>query len=272
MDTETKDIKVLVVEDMPLNQLLMRTLLDDFGFNSEIIANGRLAIESLSTKRYDIVLMELQMPEMNGFEVTQYIRNVLKSDTPIIALTADITIVDLAKCKEVGMDDHIAKPIDERLLYSKIVNLVKRADTVNAVDIKKVKYTDLSYLNQRTKSDTALMVEMITLYLEQTPPLILLMKKGLKNKDRALLVNAVHKLIPSFYIVGLNPSFAKIAKNIQEYTDSKYSKNEIHDWVLQLENACEQSCEELKEELQRIEESRKLGKKQSGPTKPLHKS
>ncbi|MEO8516374.1 MAG: ATP-binding protein, partial [Flavobacterium sp.] len=68
LDTEIKDISILVVEDMELNQLLMKTLLDDFGFECDITANGKLAIEKLETNTYDIILMDLQMPEMNGFE------------------------------------------------------------------------------------------------------------------------------------------------------------------------------------------------------------
>jgi signal transduction histidine kinase/CheY-like chemotaxis protein len=120
------NIKVLVVEDMILNQLLMRTILDEFGFERDIASNGKIAIEKLGEKNYDIILMDLQMPEMNGFEATHYIRNTLKSNIPIIALTADVTTVDLAKCKAVGMNDYLAKPIDERLLHSKIVNLVKK--------------------------------------------------------------------------------------------------------------------------------------------------
>ena len=79
------------------------------------------------TKSYDIILMDLQMPEMNGFEATEYIRNTMNSKIPIIALTADVTTVDLAKCKAVGMNDYIAKPVDERLLYSKIYGLVKKS-------------------------------------------------------------------------------------------------------------------------------------------------
>ena len=79
LDTEITDIKVLVVEDIALNQLLMKTLLDDFGFECDIAANGKLAIEKMQTKSYDIILMDLQMPEMNGFEATEYIRNNMKS-------------------------------------------------------------------------------------------------------------------------------------------------------------------------------------------------
>ena len=111
LDPEIKNIKVLVVEDIALNQLLMKTLLDDFGFEQDIAANGKIAIEKLKTKSYDIILMDLQMPEMNGFETTEYIRKTLNSKIPIIALTADVTTVDLAKCKAVGMNDYIAKPL-----------------------------------------------------------------------------------------------------------------------------------------------------------------
>ena len=126
METEIKNIKVLVVEDIALNQLLMKTLLDDFGFERDIVSNGKLAIEILETKSYDVILMDLQMPEMNGFEATEYIRNTMNSNIPIIALTADVTTVDLAKCKAVGMDDYFAKPIDEKLLYNKIIGVVRK--------------------------------------------------------------------------------------------------------------------------------------------------
>jgi CheY-like chemotaxis protein len=120
-----KNVKVLVAEDMVLNQLLIKTILDDFGFECDIAANGKIATEKLVTNLYDIVLMDLQMPEMNGFEAAGYIRNTLHLTIPIIALTADVTTVDLAKCREVGMDDYIAKPVDDQLLYNKIVGLVK---------------------------------------------------------------------------------------------------------------------------------------------------
>ncbi|MFV8373289.1 CheR family methyltransferase [Flavobacterium sp. LB2P6] len=121
-----KNIKVLVVEDIPLNQLLMKTILDDFGFERDIAENGKIAIEMLQTKSYDIILMDLQMPIMNGFEATKYIRKTLNLNIPIIALTADVTTVDLEKCKAVEMNDYIAKPIHEELLFNKIIELTKK--------------------------------------------------------------------------------------------------------------------------------------------------
>ncbi|SDW73999.1 ATP-binding protein [Flavobacterium degerlachei] len=126
-DSTAERVKVLVVEDMTLNQLLLKIILLDFGYDIDVADNGKIAIEKFQNNSYDIILMDLQMPEMNGFEATSYIREVLESKIPIIALTADVTTADVAKCKAVGMNDYISKPIDEKLLLSKInkhINLV----------------------------------------------------------------------------------------------------------------------------------------------------
>ncbi len=256
IDAENKNIKVLVVEDIALNQLLMKTLLDDFGFEREIAANGKIAIEKLQKKNYDIILMDLQMPVMNGFEATDYIRNNMKLNIPIIALTADVTTVGLEKCKAVGMNDYIAKPVDERLLYSKIVGLVKtpgerfvsQPEADVKTSIKKTKCTDLAYLISITKYDVKLMMEMIALYLEQTPTLISLMKKSLLDKDWETLHATAHKIIPSFSIMGISKDYETMAKKVQEYKGAKEQANEIQQLVLQLENICAQACKELEDE------------------------
>jgi len=260
LDEEIKDLKVLVVEDIPLNQLLMKTLLDDFGFERDIADNGKIAIEKMQTKTYDVVLMDLQMPEMNGFEATDYIRNVMHSDIPIIALTADVTTVDLAKCKSVGMNDYIAKPVDERILYSKIIGLIKKTAVIEIpvkevkieTDIKTIRCINLGYLNTRTKSNPALMMEMISLYLEQTPPLIAAMKRSLEEKDWNGLHSAVHKMIPSFSIMGINVDFENMARKVQDYAIAELQTDGIQDMVLQLGNICSQACTELEEEYNMI--------------------
>ena len=263
-DAEIKNIRVLVAEDIPLNQLLMKTLLDDFGFERDIAANGKIAIEKLQEKTYDVILMDLQMPEMNGFEATEYIRNTMYSKIPIIALTADVTTVDLAKCRAVGMNDYIAKPVDERLLYNKIVGLVKKPlpvkynepDRDGNGEGKKSKCIDLQYLIRRTKSNPNLMREMISLYLEQTPPLIRAMRQSLKDKDWHLLYSAVHKIIPSFAIMGISPDFENMAKKVQEFASTQKQSDGINDMVLQLGNVCTQACNELEEELIGLKEQK----------------
>ncbi|MCF8371575.1 MAG: PAS domain S-box protein [Bacteroidales bacterium] len=266
-DTENADLKVLVVEDIVLNQLLMRTLLDDFGFECDIADNGKIAIEKMQSNLYDIVLMDLQMPEMNGFEATEYIRNIMHSTIPIIALTADVTTVDLAKCKEIGMNDYIAKPIDEKLLYSKMVGLVKKT-SINSEPEKEViedslknKCTNLDYLNRRTKSNPVLMMEMISLFLTQTPALVSTMKQGLKDKDWQQLYSAVHKLIPSFSIMGIGGEFESMALKVQDFArienqpgqaNMQENLDELPAFIEQLENMCLQACEELELEFNAI--------------------
>jgi CheY-like chemotaxis protein len=230
LNIEYNDVRVLVAEDIALNQLLMKTLLDDFGFGCDIAVNGRIAIEKLQSGTYDIILMDLQMPEMNGFEATEHIRKQLKSKIPIIALTADVTTVDLAKCKAVGMNDYIAKPVNERLLYSKIVSLVKKpllATYTNANNNNKsesVKYTDLA-------------------------PLVSAMQKGFRNNDWESLYSAVHKLIPSFLIVGISADIEDMAKTVQEYARAQVQSQGITELVDKIGEVCTQACIELQQEV-----------------------
>jgi PAS domain S-box-containing protein len=254
LDTDISSIRVLVVEDIVLNQLLMRTLLDDFGFEHDIAGNGKIAIEKLKDNKYDIVLMDLQMPEMNGFEATEYIRSELNSKIPIIALTADVTTVDLAKCKAVGMNDYISKPIDERVLYRKIIDLYKKQIHLTQNDKK---YVDLTYLNKRTKSNPALMMQMISLYLEQTPQLMSQMKKGLSDKDMDSVKSSAHKLIPSFLIMGIHKDYENMARKTQEYAGKLQYSDELTEMVKQLDIVCTGACEELKEEYKLINEIKK---------------
>ncbi len=255
LNLEIRGLKILVVEDIVLNQLLMKTILEDFGFYCDVADNGKIAVNILKTKKYDLILMDLQMPEMNGFKATEYIRTILNSDIPIIALTADVTTVDLAKCKEAGMNDYIAKPVDERMLYGKIVSLMKKSKlnkdpNYNIKDENTMsKCIDLDYLIHRTKSNPELMIHMISLYLEQTPPLVIAMKQGLQDKNWNLLYSSVHKIIPSFSIMGINSDFENMAKQVQDFASTQLESEEIPGLVYKLETVCNQACNELEVEL-----------------------
>jgi CheY-like chemotaxis protein len=257
---EFKNIKVLLVEDNHLNQLLMKTLLDDFGFERDVADNGIIAIDKLKSKTFDIVLMDLQMPEMNGFETTEYIRNKMNSNIPIIALTADVTTVDLEKCNAAGMNDYLAKPIDEKLLYNKIIGLVKkpRNDNVGRTkgkkksENKKSGCIDMTYLAEHTNSNPKLMMEMISLYLVQTPPLVTVMRQCLEEEDWDKLYAAVHKMIPSFSIMGINAAYETMAKKVQDITRTKTGTAELPGLILQLSTVCDEACRELKIEFNKL--------------------
>jgi PAS domain S-box-containing protein len=256
INKELKNISVLVVEDIALNQLLMRTLLDDFGFKCDIAANGKIGIEKLKVNSYDLILMDLQMPEMNGFEATEYIRKEMKLTIPIIALTADVTTADLAKCKAVGMDDYISKPVDERLLHSKIVLFLTRVAVADVHEYPKipgaVNVTDLKYLAQRTKSDPMLMSEMISLFLGQTTGLLKEMNESLRKQDWQMLYTIVHKIIPSLSIIGMDTSYIEMTKKLQENARNAQNTDEIVKSAGMLDQLLVDACDELQLELTAI--------------------
>ena len=257
-DSGIKNIKVLVVEDVALNQLLMKTLLDDFGFEQDMAENGKIAIEKLKTNEYDIILMDLQMPEMNGFEATEYIRKTMSSEIPILATTADVTTVDVEKCKAVGMNDYLAKPVDEKLLYSKIVGLIKKQvppliqKDRTITPSNKYKYIDLTHVTQLTKAKPKLIMEIISLYLEQTPALLQSMKESYQKKNWNALYSAVHKMLPSFAIIGISKPVEKMAHQIQNAALAGDSSDRLSDLISQVDLACANACKELQKELKML--------------------
>ena len=115
-----KNVKILVVEDNTLNQKLAGFMLSDWGFEFDICSNGKLAVEKLKTENYNLILMDIQMPEMNGYEATEFIRDQLKLSVPIIAMTAHALPGEREKCIGFGMSDYISKPIKEDDLRSLI--------------------------------------------------------------------------------------------------------------------------------------------------------
>jgi len=120
----TKSIHILVAEDNLINQLLMKTILEMQGFTYFIAENGLIATEQLQKEAFDIILMDLMMPVMNGYEATSVIRNVIGSNIPIFAVTADVTSDVQEKCKNVGMNDYISKPFKAEELIEKIMKLI----------------------------------------------------------------------------------------------------------------------------------------------------
>ena len=111
--SDPSKISILLVEDNPINQRVASAILKKLGYNISCVENGQKAIESAENHHYDIVLMDCQMPVMDGYEATRRLRNDQRfSQLPIIAMTASATMEEQKKCKQVGMNDFIAKPID----------------------------------------------------------------------------------------------------------------------------------------------------------------
>ena len=118
-------IHLLVAEDNKVNQIVIQNILTEIGLTSDLVENGFQALDAITKKQYDIVLMDCQMPEMDGYEATQLIREWERTHerqpTPIIALTANATSGDEQKCLDAGMDAYCSKPIDLNLLSDAIL-------------------------------------------------------------------------------------------------------------------------------------------------------
>ncbi|MEZ4528268.1 MAG: ATP-binding protein [Desulfobacterales bacterium] len=125
-------LRILVAEDNFFNQKVILAMLKKFNFAADIAENGREAVETLRSKPYDLVFMDMQMPEMDGIEAVRLIRSpeygVLNPDIPIVAMTANVTKEDRQKCLDAGMNDYIAKPIDTDRLLS-VINYQLSADS-----------------------------------------------------------------------------------------------------------------------------------------------
>jgi signal transduction histidine kinase/CheY-like chemotaxis protein len=120
-ELQKKEYSILVAEDNAVNQKLLRILLQQFGCVVDFANDGREAVLKAGEKSYDVVLMDIQMPVMDGFEATTLIRNRLKLDVPIIALTGHVFKEDEERSRQHGMNDFLTKPVEAKLLQEKIV-------------------------------------------------------------------------------------------------------------------------------------------------------
>ncbi|MEK6660002.1 MAG: response regulator, partial [Campylobacterota bacterium] len=116
--------KILIVEDNLTNQLVLLGLLEDYAREMDVAKNGKEAVDMFKVGKYELILMDLQMPVMDGYEATKIIRSIDK-DIPIIALSANVMIDEIEKTKAAGMNEHLTKPIDIEKFFTTISIHVK---------------------------------------------------------------------------------------------------------------------------------------------------
>jgi len=132
-DSIIEGLNVLLVEDNILNQVLAKKVLTNWNWNVELAENGLIALEKLKEKDFDIVLMDIQLPEMDGYDATRHIRSDFtdpKRTVPIMAMTAHAMSGEEEKCRAAGMDGYISKPFDQNILYSRIITILKEHGTL----------------------------------------------------------------------------------------------------------------------------------------------
>ncbi len=142
------NLSILLCEDNELNKRLAKFVIESFGFALDIASNGQEGIDLLKVNKYDLILMDLQMPVKDGYQTTIYIRNELKMDIPIIAMTAHSLVGEQQKCFEIGMNAYVAKPFKQAELLDKIhmvLDVKVEGETASSVNHETVAIKENSY-------------------------------------------------------------------------------------------------------------------------------
>jgi len=247
--------RVLLAEDNPTNQQVALALLKKLGIAASAANNGREAVKALETGSYDLVLMDVQMPELDGLEATRTIRNpgskVTNHEIPIIAMTAHAMESDKERCLEAGMNDYLTKPINPKELADtmnkwlhKEVSLEGKMQTENTQSNSGV--FDRQGLMERVLGDEELAKELIMSFLEDTPAQI----GNLKEMIEAGVVADAERLAHS--IKGASANLGGDALRAASYEVEKAAKTGNCDSAMKLVPELERQFELFREEMRRF--------------------
>jgi CheY-like chemotaxis protein/HPt (histidine-containing phosphotransfer) domain-containing protein len=170
-----------------------------------VAVNGRKAVEVYAKKRFDVVIMDVQMPEMGGFEATAAIREEQKVSgkrVPIIAMTAHAIKGDRERCLAAGMDHYVTKPIDPPRLFAAIEEVVSNGRSTHTSHViaasaepsPEIPRVDRRILLRRVEGDRALLKELVFLFLEDTPKLVRDLRDAIAQGDSQRMVRGAHTL------------------------------------------------------------------------------
>jgi signal transduction histidine kinase/CheY-like chemotaxis protein len=193
-----KKLCVLLLEDNILNQKLAKSVIDEFGFDLDIANNGEEGIEMFSQKTYDLILMDLQMPVKDGYQTTEYIRCELKSDIPIIAMTAHSLVGEQQKCFDIGMNGYVPKPFKQADLLNEINRVMNKRPAENFKGI------NLSYLLEMSCGDQGFVKDMMELFISKVPVEIDLLEKAIDTRDYDAVKKIAHNMKSSLPIFKLD--------------------------------------------------------------------
>jgi len=198
-----KEPKILLVDDDDLSRRMMGLLLSEKGYNYSTASNGLEAVEAVQSQLYDIVLMDLQMPVMDGFDATRKIREWEGGEKhiPIVALTAMLFENEIRKCLDAGMDECVAKPFDTDTLFQLIETLVTKPKQLSSskdlpatgnVEVSSV--LDIQEALPRFSKDIQVYKEFLQEFIDELPDKIKRLRKAYNSGDLKSLADSAHNL------------------------------------------------------------------------------
>lgn len=199
--TPLKNLKILLVEDHEINRFLAVTLLENNGGIVDIAINGLEAIDLLDNQKFDIILMDIQMPDMDGIETAKHIRENLEINTPIIALTANAIRGDDEKCFEAGMNDYISKPFNQEDLVKKILKHIT-LDNTNKNNYFHSDVLQMDKLIAFCNGDQIMLDKLVNIIVEQIPISADILLEKYNNKEYDLMKIEAQKIKPTIEMVS----------------------------------------------------------------------
>lgn len=237
--------KILVTDDNEMNQLVAATILQNFGAEITEAFNGIEAIEKIKNNSYDLVLMDVQMPEMDGFEATGKIRETISKELPIIALTAFAIKGDNQKCLDAGMNDYLSKPFEESELLSVVSKWLQHPVSLPAngkVKNKEIALYNLSKLEEIAKGNVTFINKMITMFIEQTPAAVEEIQYAYANKNFEAVKKIAHRIKPSIDNMGITSlkteirEIEKLAETNSELPQLELQIKKLHEVISKVVN------------------------------------
>lgn len=197
------NLSVLLVEDNDLNRMVAQNSLKYYNCKVTEAENGIVALDILKKQKFDVILMDIQMPEMDGIEATRILRNEWKLTTPIIALTANAFKTEIEKCRAVGMNDYITKPFDESEMMEIIAKHVGNDRVVPTQIVKTEKLYNLEGLQEVCKGEADFMETIRDMFVEQTQTVLKEVEKSISDNNFLAVYQYIHEIKPSVEMFGI---------------------------------------------------------------------
>ena len=233
-----KGVSILLVEDNEMNRFIAIQSLKISGCKITEAVNGKDAIKKLKENFFDIILMDIQMPQMNGVEATQFIRKELNIQTPIIALTANAFKNDIDLYLSIGMTDYLIKPYKEEDLYRVVDKYVKKR-------IPKEKLYDTEELLRLSAGDSTFVSKILKVFVKLANETIIQFNESLKINDLDAIHKAAHKIKPSIDNLKIQMLFEPI-RQLEKYNPDNISESDFKNLIDEIIKVLENVVKEIK--------------------------
>lgn len=261
------ELRVLVVEDNKVNLYITESMLQAWGMSVDVAMNGEEAVRMAEEYNYDLILMDIQMPVMDGLEATRRIRrfrNSTRASVPVVAVTANTSRLAQRKLIREGMNDCLVKPFREEQLFRKILSNINK-DNLSARSLPKRKFPqrktpvgkskalyDLSLLMRDDPGNAVFLKRMLSIFIETIPASVDSMEEHFMNEEWEMVSTLAHKIKPTLDGTGI-VSLRDTIRNIEGYLDKKRTPSQLGEDIATLRMTIDQVVRSFQKEIERIQ-------------------